>query len=201
MGSGEHISREGQPHARGLLVEAAHTAIRAPGPLCTFHARLAARRGKQVALCATARKLTVLVWHLLTKGEDYRYGAPTITQRKLRALQRKAADSGPKIGLAGETKRKVLERRLLEEAERNYRNYVAERASRRRGAGAACASETALTVLIGASVTARSAIGPISLAMRWCLTVAVDVDEPGPADLEVPESGRQRGKPASAEHR
>ena len=70
----------------------------------------------------------MLAWHLLSKDEDYRYGAPTITQRKLRNLQRKADDQGPKISLAGETKRKVLERRFLEEAERNYRNYVASKA-------------------------------------------------------------------------
>ncbi|HYN90468.1 MAG TPA: transposase, partial [Thermoleophilaceae bacterium] len=35
-----HISREGQAHARGLLIEAAHSAIRTPGPLRAFHARL-----------------------------------------------------------------------------------------------------------------------------------------------------------------
>ncbi len=130
-----HISRAGQAHARGLLIEAAHTAIRSPGPLRAFHARIAARRAKQIAICATARKLAVLAWHLLTKDEGYRYGAPTITQRKLRTLQRKARDTGPAISLAGETKRKVLERRFLEEAERNYRNYVAMKATR--GAGAA----------------------------------------------------------------
>ena len=128
-----HISREGQAHARGLLVEAAHTAIRTPGPLRAFHARLAPRRGKQVALCATARKLTVLVWHLLTKNEDYAFAAPTITQRKLRALQRNAGDTGPRISLAGETKRKALEHRYLEEAERNYQKYVAFKGAARRG--------------------------------------------------------------------
>jgi transposase len=139
-----HISRAGQAHARGLLIEAAHTAIRTPGPLHAFHARVAARRGKQVAICATARKLAMLAWHLLTKDEDYRYGAPSITQRKLRALQRKAGDTGPRISLAGETKRKVLERRFLEEAERNYRNYVAQKA--RRGAGAATGDTTVQAV-------------------------------------------------------
>src|SRR6185312_2834646 len=141
-----HISREGQAHARGLLVEAAHTAIRTPGPLRAFHARLAARRGKQIALCATARKLTVLTWHLLTKDEDYRYGAVTITQRKLRALQQKSGDTGPKISLAGEAKRKILERRYLEEAERNYQNYVAFKARRNSGAGATNGDTTAMAV-------------------------------------------------------
>jgi len=135
-----HISRAGQAHARGLLVEAAHAAIRTPGPLRAFHARVKARRGAQVALCATARKLTVLSWHLLSKSEDYRYNAPTIMQRKLRRLQRQAGDRGPKISLAGETKQRVLERRLLEEAERNYRDHVAERA--KQGAGAATGEAT-----------------------------------------------------------
>ena len=139
-----HISRAGQAHARGLLIEAAHTAIRTPGPLRAFHARLAARRGKQIALCATARKLAVLAWHLLSSDEDYRYGAPTITQRKLRKLQRQAGDTGPAISLAGEAKRKVLERRFLEEAERNYRHYVATKA--RSGAGAATGDATVQAV-------------------------------------------------------
>ncbi len=129
-----HISREGQAHARGLLVEAAHCAIRTPGPLRAFHARVKERRGSQVALCATARKLAVLSWHLLTRGEDYRHSAQTITLRKLRTLQRKAGDGGPRISLAGEASRKELERRLLEQAERHYRVEVA--AYRRRGAGA-----------------------------------------------------------------
>lgn len=139
-----HISRAGQAHARGLLIEAAHTAIRTPGPLRAFHARIAARRGKQIAICATARKLAVLAWHLLSKDEDYRYGAPTITQRKLRNLQRQAHDPGPPISLAGETKRKVLERHFLEEAERNYRTYVATKTAR--GAGAATGDATVQAV-------------------------------------------------------
>ncbi len=130
-----HISREGQAHARGLLIEAAHSAIRTPGPLRAFHARLKDRRGSQVALCATARKLAVLCWHLLTRGEDYRHEAPTVTQRKLRKLQRQAGDPGPRISLAGEASRKELEHRLLEQAERHYRADIA--AYRRRGAGAA----------------------------------------------------------------
>jgi transposase len=135
-----HISREGQAHARGLLIEAAHSAIRTPGPLRAFHARLKARRGTQVALCATARKLAVICWHLLSKQEDYRYAASTITQRKLRKLQRQAGDRGPKVSLAGESKRRTLERRLLDEAERNYCTHVAKRS--RRGAGATTGNTT-----------------------------------------------------------
>ncbi len=59
-----HISRQGQAHARGLLVEAAHAAIRVPGHLHAFYQRLRSRRGAQIAIVAVARKLAVLAWHL-----------------------------------------------------------------------------------------------------------------------------------------
>jgi len=56
-----------------MLIEAAHAAVKTPGPLRAFFLRVKARRGHQVALCATARKLCVYAWQLLTKSEDYRY--------------------------------------------------------------------------------------------------------------------------------
>ena len=92
-----HISREGQAHARGLLVEAAHTAIRTPGPLRAFHARIAARRGKQVALCATARKLTVLTWHLLTKTG----GLPRSPRRRSRSASSARCSARPATAARG----------------------------------------------------------------------------------------------------
>jgi hypothetical protein len=54
-----------------MLVEAAWSASKAPGPLRAFYQRVQARRGMQVAVVATARKLTTLCWHLIIKGEDY----------------------------------------------------------------------------------------------------------------------------------
>jgi len=85
-----HISRAGQAHARGLLCEAAHSAVRSPGPLAGFHARLKARRGAGVAIVATARKLAVLVWHILAKDEDCRFAPPVRTAFKHRELERLA---------------------------------------------------------------------------------------------------------------
>ena len=67
------ITKAGSAHARGMLVEAAWSASKAPGPLRAFYQRVAARRGMQVAVVAAARKLTVLCWHLIIKGEDYAY--------------------------------------------------------------------------------------------------------------------------------
>ena len=44
----------------------------------------------RVAVVATARKIAVLVWHLLTKGEDYAFGRPALHQAKLRQMEIKA---------------------------------------------------------------------------------------------------------------
>ncbi len=49
------ISRQGQAHARGLLVEAALGAARSPGPLRGFNRRIRSRRGSQVAAVAKPR--------------------------------------------------------------------------------------------------------------------------------------------------
>ena len=85
-----HISRAGQAHARGLLCEAAHAAVRSPSPLASFHARLKARRGGGIAIVATARKLAALVWYLLSKDEDCRFAPPARTAQKHRQLARLA---------------------------------------------------------------------------------------------------------------
>ena len=63
------ITKQGRGHARGMLVEAAWAAARAPGPLRAFFLRVRARRGQHVAAVATARKLAILIWHLLTRRE------------------------------------------------------------------------------------------------------------------------------------
>lgn len=98
-----HISRAGQAHARGLLCEAAHAAVRSPGPLAGFHARLKDRRGGGIAITATARKLAVLVWHLLTKDEDYRFAPAARTALKHRRLELLAGRSGTRSSHRGAT--------------------------------------------------------------------------------------------------
>jgi transposase len=39
---------------------------------------------------AVARKLTVLCWHLLTKGEDYQWARPALVANKTPAMQLQA---------------------------------------------------------------------------------------------------------------
>jgi transposase len=84
------ITKAGSAHARGMLVEAAWSASKAPGPLRAFYQRVCARRGMQVAVVAAARKLTVLCWHLIIKGEDYAYAQPSLVAHKRRKLELRA---------------------------------------------------------------------------------------------------------------
>ncbi len=70
------ISRRGSASARWALVEAAPTAVRQPGPLHAFYVRTRARRGHGKAIAATARKLVVLFWCMLTRGETTPTSSP-----------------------------------------------------------------------------------------------------------------------------
>jgi transposase len=137
------ISKEGSAAARHALVEAAWSAAKSPGPLRAFAERTAARRGRQIAAVAVARKLAVLAWHLLTRGEDYAYQRPSVVRRKLRRLELKtgAARAKRQAGstpLWGSRAQDNLERELAHQAELAYRRLVADwkRTRPRSGAGA-----------------------------------------------------------------
>lgn len=124
------ISKQGRAHARAMLVEAAWAAAKAPGPLRAFFLRIRARRGLQVAAVATARKLAVLCWHLLTKETDYLWARPALVANKLRALELQAGlpvKKGNKRGPAYAYNVKELRDREIElarHAERAYERFV-----------------------------------------------------------------------------
>lgn len=126
------ISKIGRSHARAMLVEAAWSAAKAPGPLHAFFVRIRARRGHQVAAVAVARKLTVLVWHLLTKGADYRWARPALIANKRRAMELQAGQpqsKGNKPGSAHAYNVKALREQEMEvarHAERAYEHFVAQ---------------------------------------------------------------------------
>jgi transposase len=125
------ITKQGRAHARGMLVEAAWVAVKIPGPLRAFFQRVATRRGMQIAVVAAARKLAVLCWHLITRGEDYAFQRPSLTEKKLRALELRAgmpARRGQKGTAAAYSLKEVRrrERELAEQAEQAYRQLVAD---------------------------------------------------------------------------
>ncbi len=81
------ISKRGSPSARWALVEAAWSTVLQPGPLHGFYERTKARRGHGKAIVATARKLAVLFWCMLTRDQDYAHQQPSLTRKKLRRLE------------------------------------------------------------------------------------------------------------------
>lgn len=123
------ISKQGRTHARTMLVEAAWQAVRSPGPLRAFYERVARRRGTHIAAVAVARKLAVIVWHLLRHGEDYAWVRPALHAKKLRDLELRSGQP-PRRGQRGPAyaynlpRTRLEERRRGEQAETAYRRQV-----------------------------------------------------------------------------
>ena len=88
------------------------------------------RRGQHVAAVATARKLAILIWHLLTKNENCLWTRPALHARKLRDLELKAGYK-PARGQKGTAhaynlqRQRDQERRWVEQAETAYTRFVA----------------------------------------------------------------------------
>jgi transposase len=153
------ISKQGPGETRHVLVEAAWHAARAPGPLRAFHARVAARRGGNIATVAVARKLAVIAWHMLSRGEDYAFARPSLTREKLRRLELMTGaehQKGKRIGVWVTKEQHRLDQQLAAQAELAYRRLAQDwqpaikgtgaapgRASRRPSSGQAARQETA----------------------------------------------------------
>ena len=147
------LTKAGPAHARGMLAGAAWSASKAPGPLRAFYQRVRARRGMQVAVVATARKLAVLCWHLIIKGEDYAFALPSLIAHKQRKLELRAGQPAARDrkGNAARYSLKAVraaERDLAAQGEAAYRTMVAAwqpaRPSRHKATGAAASKGTRL---------------------------------------------------------
>ncbi len=127
---GGRISKQGSPSARWALVEAAWSVIHQPGPLHAFYERIRARRGNKIAVVACARKLAVLFWCLLSRGEDYAHQQPSLTAKKLRLLEIRAGAptlKGTNSGLFATRQRmRQAERELAQQAEASYQRTVSD---------------------------------------------------------------------------
>jgi transposase len=127
---GGRISKQGSPRARWALVEAAWSVVQQPGPLHAFYERIRARRGSKIAVVACARKLACLFWSMLTRGEDYAHGQPSLTAKKLRLLEIRAGAptlKGTNTGTwATRQKLRGAERELAKQAEASYRRMVSD---------------------------------------------------------------------------
>ena len=139
------ISKQGRCMARWLLVEAAHCAVRPAGPLRAFFLRLKARKGTNVAVVAAARKLTVIIWHMLTEGQPYRWAPERTTREKLGLMHYHATGIRRKSGVGkgtprsatygtgqrARTVRAARDKERLRQAQKDYERLVKERRSPR----------------------------------------------------------------------
>jgi transposase len=123
------ISKQGPGEARHLLVEAAWHATRTTGPLRAFHERIASRRGGNVATVAVARKLVVIAWHMLSRGEDYAFARASLVREKLRraelltGAERRQGKRNPDRVFASNEQRR-LEKELARQVEIAYQRLV-----------------------------------------------------------------------------
>jgi transposase len=134
------ISKQGPGETRHVLVEAAWHAARTSGPLRAFHQRVATRRGRNIATVAVARKLAVICWHMLSRGEDYAFARPSLTREKLRRLELMTGaerQKGKRISVWVSREQHRLDKELAAQAELAYRRLVQDWQPAIRGAGAA----------------------------------------------------------------
>src|SRR5262249_27316029 len=108
--SGEHcyhgkITKQGNAHARWLLVQAAQHLGQYRGPLGQTMRRIIQRKNRSVAVVACARKLAVLVWHVLSSGEPFRYAPARTLETKFSRLRVRATGRRRSGGVAKGTPR------------------------------------------------------------------------------------------------
>jgi transposase len=95
-------ARKGSPWVRTCLVEAAQAAGRSKDTyLGACYHRLAARIGKKRAALAVARKILIIVYHILTTHEPYHeLGATYLQQRDRQAVERRLVRRLEALGYA-----------------------------------------------------------------------------------------------------
>jgi transposase len=122
------ISKRGSVSARWALVEATWSVVHQPGPLRAFYLRVRSRRGHSKAIVATARKLAVLFWCMLTREQDYAHQQPSLTARKLRLLEVRAGAptlKGKQTGVfATHQRMRHAEKQLAAQAQASYERAV-----------------------------------------------------------------------------
>jgi transposase len=138
------ISKQGPGPVRGLLVEAAWHAARTTGPLRAFHQRITTRRGANIATVAVARKLVVIAFNMLRRGEDYAFARPALQREKVRRFELMLGaprQQGKRLDTEGRTfatiNQRKLEKELVAQAEIAYRRLMDDwTPGGKRGAGA-----------------------------------------------------------------
>jgi transposase len=104
------ITKQGNRHARTMLVQAAWSIMRTNGddPLRRWASQVATRRGKKIAAIALARRLAMMLWAMCRDGTFYDSAA--LASKSAKGFQRNAQQS-ELVEQAMETIAAKLERR------------------------------------------------------------------------------------------
>ena len=155
-----------------MLGEAAWKVMLTPGPLRAFFERVRARRGPQIAATATARKLAVLFWHLLTRERGLRLRPARDDPQQdppARAARRRPAAEGTQGH-----RRRQIEGRLRRRARalppsRNRLSTAGQRLESQRPAKSGCGRDTGARIfkaLEGQSRAADSVSPKVCASLR-----------------------------------
>lgn len=91
-----HITKEGPGVLRWILVCAAHGAVKREGKLQRFYLRLSRRIGKNKATVATARKMLVVIYHMLKDDKPYEERHEDLLHQKRAKLRSTATARRPR---------------------------------------------------------------------------------------------------------
>lgn len=96
VSGGKRISNH-TPVGKNLIAKSLRHAANSVGnqknhELTPFFRRVAFKKGRVVAITATARKLAIIIWHMLTKGEAYHKGEIEQSTEKQRVIKIKQLD-------------------------------------------------------------------------------------------------------------
>lgn len=93
-------TRDGNKYLRSALIESATSCVRKKESyLKAKYQRLARRRGKKKAIVAIAHQLLIIIYHILTKKEQYKeLGADYYDKQKIESKKQQAINSLEKLG-------------------------------------------------------------------------------------------------------
>lgn len=80
------ITKQGTSYGRWLAVEAAQSLALSGSPITASYYKIKNKKGHNIAVTALARKLIVVVWHMLKKQQPYRYAKPQRVTEKLKMV-------------------------------------------------------------------------------------------------------------------
>ena len=86
------ISKRGNSYARFMLIESAEHLRKSPTIYRRSYDKISRRKCHNVAVVAIARRLAELVWHLLTKNEEFIYARPKQTDDKRSKVKQMARE-------------------------------------------------------------------------------------------------------------